>query len=229
MQTITLEAKTRSSEGPKAKDLLKEHMIPAVMYGHDVETQSLTVPFADFRKVYIQAGTSSLVDVNVDGKVAVKALIKDVQVNPLTMSPIHIDFHQVNMKEKMTANIPLVFIGESVAIKVLGGTLVKSLDHVEVECLPTDLPHEIEVDLSALATFDDMITVGSLKLPKGVEVTDESESIIATVDEPLTEEEMKKLEESQLGDVTAVKSEAELKKEEEAKAATEPEANATKS
>jgi hypothetical protein len=89
-----------------------------------------------------------------------------------------------------------------------------------------DLPHEIEVDLSALATFDDMITVGSLKLPKGVEVTNESESIIATVDEPLTEEEMKKLEESQLGDVTAVKSEAELKKEQEAQAAVEPEANA---
>lgn len=229
MQTITLEAKTRSAEGASAKKLLSERMIPAVMYGHGVEAQSLTVSFADFRKVYIQAGMSSLVDVNVDGKTPVKALIKDVQVNPLTMSPIHIDFHQVNMKEKMTANVPLAFIGESAAVKVLGGTLVKSLDHVEVECLPMDLPHEIEVDLSALATFDDMITVGSLKLPKGVEVMDESESIIATVDEPLTEEEMKKLEESQLGDVTAVKSEAELKKEEEAKVAAESEANATKS
>ncbi|MCW1888648.1 MAG: 50S ribosomal protein L25 [Candidatus Moranbacteria bacterium] len=230
MQTITLEAKTRSAKGPNATVLRKEQMIPAVMYGHGVEAQSLAVPFGDFRKVYLQAGMSSLVDVNVDGKTSVKALIKDVQIDPLTMHPIHIDFHQVNMKEKMTANVPLVFIGESAAVKVLGGTLVKSLDHVEVECLPMDLPHAIEVDLSALATFDDMISIGSLKLPKGVEVLNEPEGTVATVDEPLTEDEMKKLEESQLGDVTAVKSEAELKKEAAAaQAATETEANATKS
>lgn len=226
MQSMTLEASARTALGRRAKTVRAEQLIPAVMYGHGVEARTISVPFQKFRKVLAEAGTSSLVDIVVDGAAPVKAVIKEVQVNPLTMSPIHIDFHQVNMKEKMTANIPLSFVGDSVAVKALGGTLVKSLDHVEVECLPADLPHEIVVDISRLSTFDDKITVGSLELPKGVEVMNEAEAMVAFVEAPLSEEELKKLEESQVGDVTAVKSEADLKKE--AQAATEPEANAPK-
>lgn len=226
MQSMTLEASARTALGRRAKTVTKENLIPAVMYGHGVENRTISVPFQTFRKVFAQAGTSSLVDIVVDGSTPVKAIIKDVQVNPLTMSPIHIDFHQVNMKEKMTANVPLSFTGDSIAVKALGGTLVKSLDHIEVECLPSDLPHEIVVDISQLQTFDDKITVGSLQLPKGVEVTNEVEAMIAFVEAPLSEEELKKLEESQLGDVTAVKSEADIKKE--AQAAAETEANASK-
>lgn len=224
---MTLEASARTALGRRAKTVREALLIPAVMYGHGVETRTISVPFQTFRKVYSQAGTSSLVDVVIDGASPVKAIIKEVQVNPLTMSPIHIDFHQVNMTEAMTAHVPLSFTGDSLAVKALGGTLVKSLDHVEVECLPADLPHEIVVDISQLQTFDDKITIGGLKLPKGVSVTNEPEAMVAFVEAPLTEEELKKLEESQVGDVTAVKSEAELKKE--AQAATEvAEANAEK-
>lgn len=225
---MTLEASARTALGRRAKTVTKDNLIPAVMYGHGVETRSISVPFQAFRKVLNQAGTSSLIDIVVDGETPVKAIIKEIQMNPLTMSPIHIDFHQVNMKEKMTAHVPLSFIGDSLAVKALGGTLVKSLDHVEVECLPADLPHEIVVDISQLETFDDKITVGGLKLPKGIEVMNEVEAMVAFVEAPLTEDELKKLEESQLGDVTAVKSEADLKKEQEAQTATEPEANAPK-
>lgn len=223
---MTLEASARTALGRRAKTLRKENLIPAVMYGHGVESRTISVPFQTFRKVLAQAGTSSLVDVVIDGASPVKAIIKDIQMNPLTMSPIHIDFHQVNMNEKMTANVPLSFEGDSLAVKALGGTLVKSLDHVEVECLPADLPHEIVVDISQLNTFDDKITVGGLVLPKGVEVLNEVEAMVAFVEAPLTEDELKKLEESQVGDVTAVKSEADLKKEADAAAAAATEANA---
>lgn len=223
---MTLEASARTALGRRAKTLRKENLIPAVMYGHGVESRTISVPFQTFRKVLAQAGTSSLVDVVIDGSAPVKAIIKDIQMNPLTMSPIHIDFHQVNMNEKMTANVPLSFEGDSLAVKALGGTLVKSLDHVEVECLPADLPHEIVVSISQLNTFDDKITVGGLVLPKGVEVLNEVEAMVAFVEAPLTEDELKKLEESQVGDVTAVKSEADLKKEADAAAAAATEANA---
>lgn len=223
---MTLEASARTALGRRAKTVTKENLIPAVMYGHGVETRTISIPFQTFRKVFAQAGTSSLVDIVVDGASPVKAIIKEVQVNPLTMSPTHIDFHQVNMKEKMTADVPLSFTGDSIAVKALGGTLMKSLDHVEVECLPADLPHEIVVDISKLNTFDDKITVGGLVLPKGVEVTNELTAMIAFVEAPLTEDELKKLEESQVGDVTAVKSEADLKKEADAAAAAATEANA---
>lgn len=227
MSTIALEAVARDA-AERPTDVRKKGLVPSIMYGHGVEAQSIAVPAATFRKVFAQAGSSSLVDVKVGESAAVKALIKDVQVDPLTMLPIHIDFHQVNMTEKMHANVPLVFTGESAAVKVLGGTLAKSLDHIEVECLPADLPHEITIDISTLKTFDDIITVGNIVLPKGVTTEHDTHAVIATVVAPMTEEELKKLDESQLGDVTAVKSEAELKKEADEAAAAANAATETK-
>ena len=215
MQIINLDVALRDMK-EQAKDLRANDRIPAVVYGHGLETRSLSVPYEPFRKAYNEAGSSTLIDLKVDGAEAVKVLIQDIQLDPISMKPIHVDFHQVNMTEKMHADIPLAFEGESLAVKALGGTLVKAMDHIEVECLPADLPHEIKIDLSTLATFDDMITIGGLNLPKGVVATADPESVIATVDEPLTEEELKKLEESQVGDVADVKSEADEKKEEKA-------------
>jgi len=188
-------------------------MIPAVIYGSGIESRSLSVPFSAFRKVFHEAGSSSLVDVKIDGGASVKAVIKDVQFHPLSMEPVHIDFHQVKMDEKMTAEIPLAVTGESEAVKVLGGTLMTPVESVEVECLPTDLPHEIVVDISLLKTFDDTITVADLKVGPGVKVLDDPENLVAAVEAPLSEEELAKMEESQVGDVEAVKAEGEEKKE----------------
>lgn len=142
----------------------------------------------------------------------VKAVIKAVQSHPLTLDPMHVDLHQVRMDEEMTAEIPLKFIGESAAMKVLAGTLVKSLDKVTVKCLPANLPHEIEVQLSMLATFEDAITIADLVLGTGVVVEGDAGVVIATVAAPLTEDQLKKLEESSIGDVTAVKSDVDEKR-----------------
>lgn len=222
-----LSAKTRTSMGKRSKDELAEMRVPAVMYGSGVTNQNISVPRSEFLKVYKQAGYSSLVDITVGETSPVKAVIKEVQVHPLSMEPVHIDFHQVRMDQEMEAVIPLKFIGESNAVKADAGTLIKSLDEVEVRCLPANLPHELEVDLTKLATFEDSITVADIKLPNGVEIVTDSNLTIATVQRPLTEDELKKLEESQVGDVSEVKSEAELKKAaEEAKKAEEAAAEA---
>ncbi|HWQ99352.1 MAG TPA: 50S ribosomal protein L25 [Candidatus Methylomirabilis sp.] len=227
MESLTLTATSRTQTGRQATQVRASNNIPAVIYGHGVEARAISIPFPEFRKVYAKAGSSSLVDVKVDDGATVKAIIQEVQLHHLTMLPMHVDFHQVRMDEKMHANVPLVFTGESAAVKSLGGTLVKTLDAVEVECLPADLPHTIEVELAVLVTFDDAVSVADLKLPKGVTILTDANQTIATVEAPLTEEELKKLEESQLGDVTAVKSEGDIKKaEEEAKAAAEAEASA---
>ncbi len=226
MEALTLNATSRDA-ARRPKDVRAEQKIPAVIYGRGTEPRVLSVPLAEFRKVYAKAGGSSLVDVVVDGSTSVKALIKEVQPHYLTMEPQHVDLHQVRMDEKMTARVPLMFTGESPAVKALGGTLIKSLDSVEVECLPADLPHEIAVDLSTLITFEDSITVASLPVPKGVLILADQNDAIATVAAPLTEEQLKKMEESQVGDVTTVKTEAEEKKaEEEAKKAEEEKAAA---
>lgn len=222
-----LSAKTRTSMGKRSKDELADMRVPAVMYGSGVANQNVSVPRSEFLKVLKQAGYSSLIDITVGETSPVKAVIKEVQVHPLSMEPIHIDFHQVRMDQEMEAMIPLKFIGESNAVKADAGTLIKSLDQVEVRCLPADLPHELEIDLSKLATFEDSITVADIKLPKGVEMATDLNLTIATVSRPLTEDELKKLEENQVGDVTAVKTEAEEKKAaDEAKKAEEAAAEA---
>jgi len=226
---ITLTA-TQREEGKRARDERDAGRVPAVIYGRGFETQSIAVPHSEFKRVLKNAGYSSLVDIAVTsakggsasgGKPALKVLIKEVQVNPLTLEPIHVDFQQVRMDEEITAGIPLKFVGESAAVKEEGGTLVKSLDELEIKCLPGNLPHEIEVDLSKLATFEDAITVADLKLPAGVTVISGSEITVATVARPLTEEELKKLEETAIGDVSAIKTEGEEKKAAEEAAAAE--------
>lgn len=214
METLSLAAKKRDANATRPKDVRAAGDIPAVLYGHGVDAQPIAIPATDFRKIYARAGSSALVDVVIDGGASVKAIIQEVQPDPLTMETIHVDFNQVRMDEKMTARVPLVFTGESDAVKTLGGTLMKTMDAVEVECLPGNLPHEIMVDLAVLKTFEDAITVVDLKLPNGVEVTNEDHLTIASVSAPLTEEQLKKMEESQVGDVAAVKTEAEEKKDE---------------
>lgn len=217
--TYAISAETRTKLGRGAKQERYASRIPAVLYGSGVESKPVTVGRSEFLKVLKTAGYSSLLDMTVDGGQPVKTLIKEVQVHPLTLDPLHVDFYQVRMDKEIEAKIPLVFVGESKAVKNEGGTLVKSIDELEIRCLPANLPHEIEVDLSVLNTFEDSITVESLKLPNGVEAITDAGLTIATVERPLTEEELKKLEESALGDVTAVKTEADEKKE--AKAAEE--------
>jgi large subunit ribosomal protein L25 len=224
----SITAQSRSKMGKRSKDELKDMRVPAVMYGSGVDAKSISVGRSEFVKTYKAAGHSSLVDVTVDSAAPVKAVIKEIQVNPITMEPRHIDFHQVRMDQEMEAAIPLKFVGESNAVKADAGTLIKSLDEINVRCLPGDLPHEIEVDLSVLKTFEDIISVGSITPPKGVEFLDDATLTIATVARPLTEDELKKLEESQVGDVTAVKSEADLKKAAEEAAAAEAAATEAK-
>ena len=207
----------------RVQDIRKASRIPAIMYGKGIAPQELSVPRSEFIKVSKAAGSSSLIDLSIDGQPPVKVLVKEVQRHVLRLDPIHVDLYQVNMNTEITANVPLVFIGESAAVKTLGGTLVKSMDELEVECLPANLPHQIEIDLSKLTTFEDAITVGSLVLPKGVKVTADAELTIATVSRPLTEEELKKMEEASVVDVSAIKTEGEEKKaaEEDKKAEEE--------
>jgi large subunit ribosomal protein L25 len=217
MEPIRIEASLRTSLGRRAKTVRAQNMIPAVMYGSGVESRPISVPAAVFRKAYAKAGSSALVDVAVEKEPPVKAVIKDVQLDSISLEPVHADFHQVKMTEKMRAEIPLVFTGESAAVKAFGGTLMTPIESVEVECLPADLPHEIEADVSALASFDDAVTIKDLRVHSGVRILSDADAVAAFVERPMTEEEMKKMEESQVGDVAAVKEEGEEAGKEEEK------------
>ncbi|MFH1620849.1 MAG: 50S ribosomal protein L25 [Patescibacteria group bacterium] len=223
--TYTISAEIRELLGRQAKQVLTSGKIPAVVYGHGIEPRAVQVARSDFRKVLKEAGSSSLIDLDLGGDNAVKVLIQDVQVNPVTMEPRHIDFRQIRMDEEIEVEVPLRFIGESRAVKEEGGTLMTQMDSVHVECLPGSLPKEFVVDLSKLASFDDTIMIKSLEIPAGVKILDELEAIIANASRPMTEEELKKMDEAEATmDVSGIKTEAEEKKAaEEAEKAEEAE------
>lgn len=220
--TFSLTAVSRTDIGKRVKSVRNDGKIPAVVYGHGIAPTSLSLGTSEFLKLYRAAGSSSLIDLAVDGGSPVKVLVQEVQLHHLTMKPQHVDFRQINMKEEFEVEVPLAFQNDAPAVKELAGTLVRAYDAVLVKCLPADLPHEIVVDLSTLKTFDDVITVENLVLPKGVVVLLDPSVSLVSVAAPLTEEQLKKMEEEGAGDVTAVKTEAEEKKaEEEAKKAEE--------
>jgi large subunit ribosomal protein L25 len=202
-KAITLKAVARELVGKKVKQLRKQNLVPAVMYGNKIEAQNLAVNYLDFSRVYDKAGESALVEVEVAGK-KVNALIHDIQLDPMSGRFTHVDFFQVNMKEEVETEIPLEFIGESEAVKANGGVLVKNIDAVTVKCLPADLPEKFVVDIAKLATFEDVITVADLKTSDKVEILLEDETVIAMVSEPRSEEELAGLDQKVEEDVTKV-------------------------
>lgn len=217
-------ATKRTALGRQAKTTLVSGQVPAVVYGHGLEPRPIQIARGDFRKLYRAAGTSSLIDLTIEGEASVKALIQEVQVHPTLMEPAHVDFHQIRMDEKVTVEVPLRIVGESRAVKELAGTLMVSMDEIEVQCLPGDLPHEIVVDISTIESFDQHITIDSLPVLPGVKFLKDGTLVVASVSRPLTEDELKKLEASDVADVTAIKTEAEEKKAAEAAKKAEEEA-----
>ncbi len=204
METITLEAKKRTITGKAVSQLREKGLIPAVMYGKGGDSISLEIPEQSFLKAFRVAGESTLIDLVIDGA-ANKVLIQEVAHDPLSDRIIHADFHKVSLTEKMHAKIPLVFVGEAKAIKGLGGMLVKNVDELEVECLPTDLVHEIPVDISKLDNLGDIIHLKEVVIPPGIAVLHlHGEDPIVSVAAPRSEEELKALEEKPVESVESV-------------------------
>jgi large subunit ribosomal protein L25 len=193
---LELKVKTRQAKGRQNEKLRKQGTIPAVLYGHKIKNLLLEVRAADFDKIYKQAGESTLLKLKIEGEDKEKVvLIYDTEVDPVNEKTIHIDFYQVKMDEALKTEVPLVFIGESPLIKNEGGVLVKNIQHLEIEALPQDLIHNIEVDTSILRTFDDNIRVKDLKIPEKVKISANPEEMVAVVIPPRTQQEIEGLEE----------------------------------
>ncbi len=175
--------------------------VPGVLYGKKIENLNIKVKKNDFKKAWEEAGESNLIDLKINDTESVKVIIKDVQYEPVKYIPIHVDFYQVNMKEKITAEIPLEFIGESKAVKALGGLLMKYTDVVEVKCLPGDLLDHIDVDISLLTGFEDSIHMKDLKLPESMELLRDLEEIVVNVIAPKSDDQIAQEEEKEKADV----------------------------
>jgi len=218
MDKIEIKASVRSASLPK--QIRKAGKIPAIVYGHHAKTEHLEVSYPEFERVFRKAGESTLIHLNVEGEKPKNVIIQDAQKHYLSGKYIHVDFYEVSMTEKMKAHVPLEFIGVSKAVKENGGVLVTVLSEVEVECLPADLPHNIEVDISALNTFQDTIHVKDLNVSDKVKILAEESETVAKVSPPRDVEA--ELATPVVEDVSKVEGAAEVKPEAEGEAA-EPE------
>ena len=182
---LTLSVQKRGKE--RAPALRRAGFIPAVVYGAHHASMPITVAASAFLKVLREAGEATIVSLSGLGE-PLPTLIHDVDLDPLTNQPRHVDFYAVTKGEKVEVNIPLAFVGTSPAVEA-GANLVKVLHEIEVEADPMNLPHTIEVDLSALKAINDRIHVRDLVLPTGVELLGEPEEVIVLVQEVVEEKE----------------------------------------
>ena len=218
---MELAVQTREMDGKKAKALRKEGLVPAELYGHGVPNMHLSVPVKDFTKILKQAGTSTVVTLVV-GKEKKPVIIHEVTQDFVTGNVAHVDFYQVKMNEKMTAKVPVEFVGIAPAVKEKQAVINKSIFEIEIEALPADLPHSLAVDLSVLDDLHKSIYIKDIRMPKGVHVLADLEAAVATAMPPVKEEEKVEVP----VDVSEVKVESEEKKAE--RAAEKGEASAEK-
>lgn len=191
MAKITLHAKKREITGRKIKKLRKEGILPANVYGKNIKSQALSLKLDEFKKVYEQAGETEIVNLLVEGeKESRPILIQNLQTDPLTDEPLHVDLRQIILTEKITAKIPVELVGESPAVQQKLGILIQPVSEIEIEALPTDLPEKFSVDVSGLANVGDEIKIKDLPLPKKeIEIKMDSDLVIAKIN-PLAEEEV---------------------------------------
>jgi len=184
---LNLSLNARTIHGKKVAKLRREGFVPSVVYGGQADPVSTQSPAAETLKVARAAGKHTPVNLTIDGKKKL-AIIKDIDIDPVRHELRHVAFHTIKQNDVITTEVPVVLtgLGESEAEKA-GLVVLQAIEHLEVKAKPADLPESLELTIADLATTDDKITVGDIKLPEGVEFADmeqDLELVIANVYEP---------------------------------------------
>lgn len=185
---VQLKAEKRDILGKKVKRLRRAGILPATVYGHQVEPVSIQVKSLDMRDVMRRAGVTQLIDLQIENQPARPVLIRHATVEPKRNVVIHVEFFQANLREKLTTHLPIHFVGESPAVKE-GGIFLGLIDHIDIESLPQDVPAEgIEVDVSQIQEINGAIHVSDLPIPPSVTLLTAGDEIVAKVNPPVAEE-----------------------------------------
>ncbi len=200
-----------SNSNLKLKALLRgpgikrtEELIPAVLYGYKTENITLNVDKIEFDKLFREAGESTLIELDIDGK-SIIVLVHDIQKDTVSGEIIHIDFYKPDLEKKVQVVIPLYTEGEPAAVKNHGGTLVKNINDLEVNALPNNIPHEITINVEGLENIGDEVAIKDISLPEGVEILRDPDEIVVTIVAPTNvEEELERPIEEKVEDVEAI-------------------------
>jgi len=181
MDRIEVMAQPRQIQGKKVRHLRRQGITPANLSGLREPSQALQVDAKDLSTLINKQGKNSVINLRIDGRPPVMALLKDYTVHPIKNTLVHIDFQRIAMGQKLTLDVDLAFVGEAPVDKRTDLMVLRILNTVHVESLPQDLPSAIEVDLSRLAEADDTIRVQDLAVPPGITVLTDPDEVIARV------------------------------------------------
>jgi large subunit ribosomal protein L25 len=185
----TLAAEHREVTGKKVSALRRAGRLPAVVYGHGIESDSISIDTHEFEQLRRHTGPNALVDLSVDGGQAQPVLVHSIQVHAVNRRPLHVDLFVVRMTEELTVDVPLVTTSDAPAVALLGGTVLHPIESVRVRALPDQLPQSIEYSIESLVDFEATIRVRDLSVPAGVTLLTDGDDIVARVQPPRVEEE----------------------------------------
>ncbi len=185
----SLAAEPREIRGKHVAHLRRDGKLPAVVFGHGLDSESVTVDAHDFELLRRKVGPNALVDLSVGGKKAQPVLVHGVQVHPVTRRPLHVDLFLVRMTEELTVDVPVVPVGESRAVADEGGTLLHLLESVRIKALPDHLPQSIEYSIESLVDFDASVHVRDLVIPGDATLLTDPDEVVAKVQPPRVEVE----------------------------------------
>src|SRR5712692_4607782 len=165
---MQLNASTRQILGKRSRRLHREGKLTAVVYGHAAEATPLVLDRLEFQKVFVKSGRTHLVDLVVDGSRTEKVLVREIQSHPRLLGPIRVE-------------VPVHLTGESAAVKRGDADVLQPIHALEVECLPTQIPEQFEVDLTPLAEIDDGLRVSELAVPKGITILADPDELVVKI------------------------------------------------
>lgn len=189
MKAHALAAEKRDVLGKKVKQLRKKGLVPGNIYGKSVKSAAISLSLVDLKKVYGETGETGLIEITVKGaKEPHHVLVHNIQRHAVSGDFIHVDLHEVALKEKITIPVPVKFVGDAPALTAQKGVLITILNELEVEALPTDLPEEIEVELVSLKEVGDAVKVSDIKTSAKFKIIQAADTVIARIN-PLQKEE----------------------------------------
>ena len=194
MANLELKANKRHIEGKKVVELRRQGVTPAHIFGPGVESLAIQIETPALRNILVDAGHTKLIDLKLGHEHHARTvMIREVQIDNFKGGVLHVDFYQLNLKENIRVNIPISLIGESAAAKMKGNSLVQELNELTVLCLPINIPSKLEVDISPLATPEQMIRVRDLAPMPDVTVINEPGVVVARIAVEVAEVEKEKI------------------------------------
>ncbi len=215
-ERTTIHATARTVLGKQVKQLRRQGILPANVFGKGLESIAIQLDSREFGRTMKTVNVRSMFELKIEGESRARhVIVRGLSRNGGMGEPIHVDFYQVDLKRPIQTTVNLHTVNESPAVHDLAGTLIHSLETVSVRCLPLSIPEAIEVDVSSLKSFDDTITVGDLIAPEGVEILTDPSVAVATVAPPRLRLEGAEEEEEAAGGEEAAEGEESAEEAEE--------------